>query len=126
MAAPFQAYAEEEHSPTAPNDNPNVNATSNPAAEAATAATAEPTAQADPAAPQLLELCFRDQHGTEVHFKLRPTTKMKKAMDTFAKKTQRDAKTLRYFFEGVRIIDDHTPESVSGLLRGALVLLVDH
>jgi hypothetical protein len=87
MATPFQAYAEDERSRTPPNDNPNVNATVHPAAEAAAAATAptaEPTAHADPAAPKLLELCFRDQHGTEVHFKLKPTTKMKKTMDTFA------------------------------------------
>jgi small ubiquitin-related modifier len=116
MATPFQAYAEDERSRTPPNDNPNVNATVHPAAEAAAAATAptaEPTAHADPAAPKLLELCFRDQHGTEVHFKLKPTTKMKKAMDTFAQKTHREARTLRYYFEGLRIIDDHTPGSVS-------------
>ena len=98
MAAPFQASVEDEQRSATPPTN-----TAN--------AGSAPTAPAAPA--NLLNLCFRDQHGAEVHFKLKPSTKMKKAMEAFAAKMQVEARTLRYFAEGIRIADDHTPESVS-------------
>lgn len=41
---------------------------------------------------------------------------LKKAMDVFAEKTGKSAGSLRFFFDGTRVQNDSTPESVSYLL----------
>lgn len=66
-----------------------------------------------PAQPKSLNIKFTDTSGTEVHFKLKSTTKLKKAMDAYSARIQRDRQALRFLFDGDRVMDDSTPESVS-------------
>jgi hypothetical protein len=61
-----------------------------------------------------INLKFRDMHGNELHFKLKQTTVMKKAMTAYATRTQRERHTLRFVNpDGERVLDDQTPEMVS-------------
>lgn len=64
------------------------------------------------AAVPSINLKFQDPNGTECHFKLKPTTKLEKAMKAYAKRTARDVKTLRFYFEGERVNGDDTAEKV--------------
>lgn len=70
-------------------------------------------------------IIFRTANGAEVSFKLKPTTKLKKAMDAYAAREGQERTVLRFLFEGERVLDDSTAASVScsffgprGLLRG--------
>lgn len=67
-------------------------------------------------APATITIRMCDQSGAELSFKLRPSTKLKKAMDAFSARMERDRTTLRFLFDGERVLDESTPESVS--LRG--------
>lgn len=80
---------------------------------AAAAPAPAPEPAADPTKPEHINLKFHDQHGNECHFKLKKTMRLKKAMDAFSARTSRERRTLRFFFEGLRVLDDHTPEQVS-------------
>ena len=70
--------------------------------------------------PNSLSISFRSANGEEVHFKLKKTTMLKKAMDAFAARVQRERRTLRFLFEGERVQDNSTAELVS-VLRDWLV-----
>ena len=65
------------------------------------------------AAPAPMTIIFRTTNGAEVSFKLKPTTKLKKAMDAYAAREDKDRKVLRFLFEGERVLDDSTAVSVS-------------
>lgn len=60
-----------------------------------------------------INLTFRDHQAFELTFKLKPTTKLGKAMNAFATKSERERHTLRFLFEGQRVLDDSTMEGVS-------------
>ena len=75
---------------------------------------ADENADEIPAQPTALNIRFVDANQqNELHFKLKSTTKLKKAMDAFSARTERNRATLRFLFDGERIQDDHTPEHVS-------------
>ncbi|KAK5119723.1 hypothetical protein LTR85_007299 [Meristemomyces frigidus] len=61
--------------------------------------------------PDTMSVTFRDQAGYEVQFRLKETTKLGKAMDHFSAKSERDRQTLRFLFEGQRVLPDSTMES---------------
>jgi small ubiquitin-related modifier len=65
-----------------------------------------------------MSLTFQDQQGTALQVKLKPQTSMKKAMDAFSARTQRERRMLRFIFEGQRVLDTHTPEEVSNSTLG--------
>lgn len=86
------------------------------------------------AEPTVISLTFRDQRQQEVVFKLKPTTKLGKAMvchrqrqqglsftyltiffcqDAYSTKYNRQRRELRFLFEGVRLLDTQTPAEVS-------------
>ena len=71
----------------------------------------EPAPAADANAP--INVLFSDQAGNEVHFKLKPTTKLKKAMDAYSARQELARPTLRFLFDGTRVLDESTPASVS-------------
>lgn len=51
--------------------------------------------------------------STEVYFKIKKTTPLRKVMDTFCKKTGKDSSALRFLSDGDRVNPDDTPNSVS-------------
>lgn len=78
----------------------------------------EPAPAAQPS-KDFLQLRFVDQNDAEVTFKLKPTTKLKKAMDAYSARAERDRLTLRFMFDGQRIQEETTPADVSiNLLSG--------
>ncbi|CAN6647282.1 ubiquitin-like protein Smt3p [Trichomonascus vanleenenianus] len=50
--------------------------------------------------------------NTEVYFKIKKTTQLKKVMDTFCKRTGKDPSALRFLYEGERVQPDDTPSSL--------------
>lgn len=50
--------------------------------------------------------------NTEVFFKIKKTTPLRKVMDTFCKKTGKDINALRFLADGDRIQADDTPAKV--------------
>lgn len=77
----------------------------------ATATNGDP--QTPEARPAGITIVFKDAAGNEVSFKLKSTTKLKKAMDAYAARVERERHTLRFLFEGERVQNDSTTESVS-------------
>lgn len=50
--------------------------------------------------------------ATEVIFKIKKTTPLRKVMDAFCKRTGKDPKGLRFLHDGERISESDTPEKV--------------
>lgn len=50
--------------------------------------------------------------NTDVFFKIKKTTQLRKVMDAFCKRTGKDSKALRFLYEGERITDTDTPASL--------------
>ncbi|KAK3638300.1 hypothetical protein LTR56_013129 [Elasticomyces elasticus] len=65
-----------------------------------------------PPQPEALSLLFEDMSGTSLTFKLKKHTRLGKAMDAFSERVTRDRATLRFLFDGERVLDDSTPESM--------------
>jgi len=63
--------------------------------------------------PEPITIIFADVNGFELSFRLKQHTKLGKAMEAFAKRTERDPGTLRFLFEGERLLAESTTESVS-------------
>lgn len=53
--------------------------------------------------------------NNEVFFKIKRTTKLEKLMNAFCERQGKDVKTVRFLFDGMRVHETHTPESVSNL-----------
>lgn len=71
-----------------------------------------------------MTVSFRDANGSAVDFKMKPTTKLGKAMTAFSNKVGRDAMQLRFLFEGQRVVDDDTPTTVNSSLCGDLAIML--
>ena len=50
--------------------------------------------------------------STDVFFKIKKTTQLKKVMDAFCKRTGKDHSALRFLYDGERIRDTDTPASL--------------
>lgn len=75
--------------------------------------------------PAGITIVFKDSHGGEVSFKLKPTTKLKKAMDAYAERGNLNVRALRFLFDGERVNEGSTAEGVSGsFLFSVLMALV--
>lgn len=66
-----------------------------------------------PQRPQQVEILVVDMHQNEIHFKIKATTRLGKVTNAFIERQNAAPSSLRFFFEGKRIVDDDTPESVS-------------
>lgn len=64
-----------------------------------------------------LPLCYlpsqvRDAEGNEVQFKIKKTTQLKKLMDAYCTRMGTPKGGYRFLFDGHRINEDDTPESL--------------
>eukprot|EP00245_Coleochaete_scutata_P015544 TRINITY_DN696_c0_g1_i1.p1 TRINITY_DN696_c0_g1~~TRINITY_DN696_c0_g1_i1.p1 ORF type:complete len:114 (-),score=23.85 TRINITY_DN696_c0_g1_i1:505-846(-) len=60
-----------------------------------------------------LSLTVRAQDGTDLVFKVKPTTKFKKLFQAYCAKKGLDEASLRFLFEGTRIGEERTPEDLN-------------
>lgn len=51
--------------------------------------------------------------STDVFFKIKRSTQLKKVIEAFCKRTGKDTKALRFLYEGDRVSEQDTPASVS-------------
>ena len=58
----------------------------------------------------LLKIYLQD--GSETHFKIRKSTAFKKLMDAYCDRVGKDAGSLRFLYDGTRILEDNTPKDV--------------
>ena len=63
-----------------------------------------------PAEPVTLKV--KAQDGSEIFFKIRPSTQLKKLMDSYCQRQGVDPKTVRFLFEGTRINETATPREL--------------
>merc|ERR1711933_558302 len=59
-----------------------------------------------------LNLKVKAQDGTEVYFKVKETTKLKKLMDAYCARVGKEAGSIRFLFDGDRIAPDSTPNDL--------------
>jgi len=50
--------------------------------------------------------------GEEVYFKIKRTTKLSKLQGAYANKVGKDVGSIRFLYDGARINDDDTPQSL--------------
>ncbi|CDZ96945.1 Ubiquitin-like proteins [Phaffia rhodozyma] len=51
--------------------------------------------------------------GTDVHFKIKTTTKFSKLKSAYAQRVGKSVSTIRFLFDGTAVGDDDTPASLS-------------
>ncbi|KAK4502402.1 hypothetical protein PRZ48_005827 [Zasmidium cellare] len=68
-----------------------------------------PQPEDQPAQATLLNVRFTNSGGEELHFKMKPTTRLMKAMNHYSERWGRPRQQLRFLFEGERVLDHHTP-----------------
>eukprot|EP00484_Ammonia_sp_Unknown_P022124 CAMPEP_0197039360 /NCGR_PEP_ID=MMETSP1384-20130603/16155_1 /TAXON_ID=29189 /ORGANISM="Ammonia sp." /LENGTH=105 /DNA_ID=CAMNT_0042469945 /DNA_START=232 /DNA_END=549 /DNA_ORIENTATION=+ len=68
--------------------------------------------QAANANKEHLNLKVKAQDGTEVYFKVKKTTKLKKLMDAYCARVGKEAGSIRFLFDGDRIAPDSTPNDL--------------
>lgn len=54
--------------------------------------------------------------NNEVFFKIKRSTQLKKLMDAFCDRQGKDKKTVRFLFDGTRVMEGDSPDTVSKLL----------
>ena len=71
------------------------------------------TATAPPAAEvEQIKLRVCSQEGQEMFFKIRKDTLLKRLMDTYCSRVGGSSLTVRFLFDGARINDKDTPDSL--------------
>uniref|UniRef100_A0A8C4TZL7 Small ubiquitin like modifier 1 n=3 Tax=Telluraves TaxID=3073808 RepID=A0A8C4TZL7_FALTI len=70
---------------------------------------------------EYIKLKVIGQDSSEIHFKVKMTTHLKKLKESYCQRQGVPMNSLRFLFEGQRITDNHTPKEVS--LSGAEWLL---
>ncbi|EKD11958.1 ubiquitin-like modifier [Drepanopeziza brunnea f. sp. 'multigermtubi' MB_m1] len=63
-------------------------------------------------APVHIKIKVKNQHGSEVTFKMKRTTPLEKVMDAFCSRQEIDIKSVRFLFEGQRVQPTDTPISL--------------
>eukprot|EP00798_Chlamydomonas_sp_ICE-L_P021030 gene21030-27899_t len=58
---------------------------------------------------EVINIVVKDQSGTEVTFKVKPSTKFGKIMDAYCTKKALDPNTVKFLFDGTKIQRDKTP-----------------
>uniref|UniRef100_A0A8C0QWD2 Small ubiquitin-related modifier n=1 Tax=Canis lupus dingo TaxID=286419 RepID=A0A8C0QWD2_CANLU len=60
-----------------------------------------------------IKLTVVGQDNSEVHFKLKMTTHLKKLKELYCQRVGVTINTLRFLFDGQRIADNHTPKELN-------------
>jgi len=68
-----------------------------------------------PAEPVTLKV--KAQDGSEIFFKIKPSTALKKLMDSYCQRQGVDSKTVRFLYEGNRVQETATPKEL-GMTSG--------
>eukprot|EP00913_Durusdinium_trenchii_P033308 g31183.t1 len=63
-------------------------------------------------APQHIQLKVKDQQGSEVQFKIKKTTPLRKLMDAYCSRLGLQASQVRFMVDGERIAADDTAEKL--------------
>ena len=66
----------------------------------------------DPPRSEHLNIKVTDNNN-EVFFKIKRTTALKKLMDAFCDRQGKDPKTVRFLFDGTRVQEGDSPDTVS-------------
>lgn len=61
---------------------------------------------------QHINIKVKAQDGTEIYFKIKKTTQLKKLMDAYCTRQGLANNQCRFIFDGERIKDDDTPETL--------------
>eukprot|EP01083_Nonionella_stella_P069649 185784_1 len=72
-----------------------------------------------------LNLTVKAQDGTEVYFKVKQTTKLKKVMDAYCARVCKLTGSIIFLFEGDRITPDATPNKLGMKDEDEIVALID-
>ncbi|XP_043965279.1 small ubiquitin-related modifier 1 isoform X1 [Gambusia affinis] len=64
---------------------------------------------------EYIKLKVIGQDSSEIHFKVKMTTHLKKLKESYSQRQGVPASTLRFLFEGQRIADNQTPKEVTSL-----------
>lgn len=108
------------HRPTVADMEANGNEVPTPPATG-TAANGDAAPQTEGAKPNAgVTIVFKNMAGGEVSFKIKRNTKLKKAMDAYTERMDLNRLTLRFLFEGQRVLDENTADDVSCSLRFCL------
>lgn len=59
-----------------------------------------------------INVIVKDQHGHELHFKVRKTTKFEKIMQAYCQKKCHQMNQLRFLYDGERVKPDQSPQDV--------------
>ena len=71
-----------------------------------------------PEAPEQLNIKVKDVDGNEVFFKVKRSTKLSKLKRAYAERMGKPENSVRFIFDGQRIGDDDTADSVRARVRG--------
>ena len=55
---------------------------------------------------------IKAQDGTEIYFKIKRTTQMKKLMDEYCQKQGLQNNQCKFIFDGERLLDEYTPDMI--------------
>lgn len=69
-------------------------------------------APADPAADRV-QIILKDQSGTSMAFGVKSSTRMEKVMNAYADRSGRPVGTLRFYYDGNRVVPEDTVATVS-------------
>lgn len=69
-------------------------------------------APAEPAADRV-QIVLKDQSGTQIAFGVKSNTRMEKVQNAYADRTGRPLGTLRFYYEGIRVVPEDTVATVS-------------
>ncbi|XP_014021214.1 small ubiquitin-related modifier 1 [Salmo salar] len=61
---------------------------------------------------EYIKLKVIGQDNSEIHFKVKMTTHLKKLKESYSQRQGVHMSTLRFLFEGQRISDNHTPKEL--------------
>merc|ERR1711959_733567 len=62
--------------------------------------------------PDQINIKVKGPDGSEVFFKIKKRTQMKKLMDAYCSRSGQDPKSIRFLFEGERIQATQTPDEL--------------
>jgi len=83
-----------------------------PAPEAAAPADAANGAAAGQTSAEHINLKVKAQDGTEIYFKIKRSTQLKKLMEAYCNRQGLSMAQCRFIFDGDRVREDQTPESL--------------
>lgn len=81
------------------------------------AGTPPPPAEEAPAPTEHLNIKVTD-NASEVFFKIKRSTQLKKLMDAFCERSGKSRSSVRFLFDGQRVQDADSPDTVSWKTKG--------